>query len=74
MKDYNLQAQPLLKSKEVANFLSISEELLRKSRSTGYLLGRPAPTHCKLGRSVRYKIEDIEAWVDSSRVERTVLC
>jgi predicted DNA-binding transcriptional regulator AlpA len=70
MKDYNLPTQPLLRSKEVANLLSISEELLRKSRSTGYLLGRPAPTHCKLGRSVRYKMEDLECWIDSSRVER----
>lgn len=70
MKDYNSPTQPLLRSKEVANLLSISEELLRKSRSTGYLLGRPAPTHCKLGRSVRYKMEDIESWIDSSRVER----
>ena len=68
MKDYNLPTQPLLRSKEVANLLSISEELLRKSRSTGYLLGRPAPTHCKLGRSVRYKLDDLNEWIDSTRV------
>lgn len=68
MKDHNDNLSYLLKSKEVANFLGIHEDLLRKSRCTGYLLGRPAPVHCKLGRTIRYKREDLLAWVNSSRV------
>lgn len=63
------QIKPLLKSKDVANILGISEELLRKSRSTGYLLGRVAPVHCKLGRTVRYKVEDLDHWINQSRIE-----
>lgn len=35
----------------------------RKSRITGTLLGRPAPRHFKRGRSVRYKLADLLAWL-----------
>tara|TARA_Y100001968_G_C19321546_1_gene699541 strand:- start:245 stop:469 length:225 start_codon:yes stop_codon:yes gene_type:complete len=61
--------KPILKSKEFANLIGIHEDNVRKSRSTGYLLGRKAPAHLKLGRSVRYKREDILAWIDEARVE-----
>ena len=61
--------KPILKSKEFANLIGIHEDNVRKSRSTGYLLGRKAPAHLKLGRSVRYKREDILNWIDQARVE-----
>ncbi|WP_044446989.1 helix-turn-helix transcriptional regulator [Alteromonas australica] len=61
--------KPILKSKEFANLIGIHEDNVRKSRSTGYLLGRKAPAHLKLGRSVRYKRDDILNWIDQARVE-----
>lgn len=61
--------KPILKSKEFANLIGIHEDNVRKSRSTGYLLGRKAPAHLKLGRSIRYKREDILNWIDQARVE-----
>ncbi|MGC3872394.1 hypothetical protein ACPF7Z_03865 [Halomonas sp. GXIMD04776] len=35
----------------------------RKSRSTGVLLGRPAPRFVKRGRSVKYRLRDILDWL-----------
>ncbi|AEF03709.1 helix-turn-helix transcriptional regulator [Alteromonas naphthalenivorans] len=67
--NHNEQIKPILKSKEFANLIGIHEDNLRKSRSTGYLLGRKAPAHVKLGRMIRYKREDIIAWIDEARVE-----
>jgi predicted DNA-binding transcriptional regulator AlpA len=69
--NYNLETKcipPILKTKEVANLLGIHEANLRKSRSTGYLLGLQAPPHLKLGYVVRYKSEDIISWLESARV------
>lgn len=67
--EQNLEHQRMLRSKQAAFILNISEELLRKARSTGYLLGRKGPTYYKLGRSVRYKLEDLQLWIDSAKVE-----
>lgn len=52
----------LLKSKQAAQFLGINDEVLRKSRSTGFLFGLPAPKHIKLGRLVRYDAETLDTW------------
>ena len=35
----------------------------RKSRVTGKLLGKPAPRYVKRGRSVRYRLSDVLAWL-----------
>ncbi|MED5380767.1 MAG: DNA-binding protein [Pseudomonadota bacterium] len=67
--NHEVNVKPILKSKEFANLIGIHEDNVRKSRTTGYLLGRKAPAHLKLGRTVRYKREDILAWIDEARVE-----
>lgn len=35
----------------------------RKSRSTGTLLGRPAPRFIKRGRNIRYRLADVLDWL-----------
>lgn len=35
----------------------------RKSRTTGTLLGKPAPRYTKRGRSVRYRLKDVLDWL-----------
>ncbi|GGX89975.1 hypothetical protein GCM10007160_16750 [Litchfieldella qijiaojingensis] len=35
----------------------------RKSRVTGVLLGRPTPMFVKRGRSIRYRLSDVLAWL-----------
>ncbi|MGY8896534.1 MAG: helix-turn-helix transcriptional regulator [Paraglaciecola sp.] len=62
-----VQIQALKKlntDQETASYLNVSYVALRQSRATGKLLGVPAPKHLKIGRSIRYKDKDIEAWID----------
>ncbi len=35
----------------------------RKARTTGSLLGRPAPRFIKRGRAVRYRLKDVLDWL-----------
>ena len=35
----------------------------RKARTTGSLLGRPAPRFVKRGRTVRYRLKDVLDWL-----------
>ena len=55
----------LLASKEASHYLDISDDALRRSRSTGYLLGAPAPKHIKFGRTVKYRLTDLTDWVNA---------
>lgn len=53
-----------LTTKEVATMLRIAPQTLEKGRSTG--LGPQIP-FVKVGRAVRYAIEDVRAWVESKK-------
>lgn len=57
----------LLKTKELAEMLSVSYQSLRTSRTTGFLLGVEAPKHLKMGQTVRYELETVEAWLNKFR-------
>ncbi|RJQ54247.1 MAG: DNA-binding protein [Actinobacteria bacterium] len=58
----------LLTTREAAEFLRVSESLLRQSRSKQRRC--EGPPYLKLGPSlVRYRVEDLEAWLESHRVE-----
>lgn len=39
----------------------------RKSRTTGILLGRPAPRFVKHGRTVRYRLKDVLDWLETGK-------
>jgi hypothetical protein len=38
----------------------------RQARCTGTLLGQPAPLFVKRGRSVRYRLSDVFAWLEAA--------
>lgn len=38
----------------------------RKARVSGVLLGRPAPRFVKHGRTVRYRLSDVLAWLEEA--------
>ena len=48
---------------EAANRFGIADTTLRISRTTGKLFGVDAPKHIKLGRTVRYRPEELESWL-----------
>jgi predicted DNA-binding transcriptional regulator AlpA len=51
---------------ETAEYIGMSRSFLRQSRMEGNRENRtPAPRFIKIGRSVRYLIEDLDNWLDS---------
>ena len=53
---------PLLIEREAAAYLRLSEGKLRFDRVQGV-----GPTYVKLGRSVRYRLSDIDHWLEERR-------
>jgi len=53
-----------LTNTEAANLTGFTERTLKMSRHTGALAGVQSPTFIKVGRSVRYKVSDLLAWMD----------
>lgn len=53
---------------ETSKYTGMSQSFLRQSRMDGDRVGRtPGPRYLKIGRSVRYLIEDLDAWLEQFR-------
>ncbi len=53
-----------LRDKEASEYIGMSESWLRHNRISGQRFGRVAgPRFIKVGRSVRYLKEDLDAWL-----------
>jgi excisionase family DNA binding protein len=60
-RDTGAVVEKLLTQKEVAHRLGISERTLERHRVTG-----TGPRWARLGRLVRYRVSDLEQWVEAS--------
>ncbi|TDR50213.1 helix-turn-helix protein [Halomonas ventosae] len=58
-----------LSTGEAAAYLGLSPNSVNQSRWSKRLCGNTAPPHITLGRRVMYRIEDLDAWVESNAVE-----
>lgn len=56
----------VLPEAEAARYIGMSTHYLRQSRHLG---NESAPPYVKAGRSVRYLLRDLDAWLNSNRVE-----
>mgnify|MGYP000076596692 CR=1 FL=1 len=61
----------LFSSQQVAAYLCIKENTLRRSRVTGKLFGIAAPLHLKIGTAVRYNKAVLELWVQRNSVKKS---
>jgi predicted DNA-binding transcriptional regulator AlpA len=60
----------VLKDPEAALYIGMSESFLRQSRMDGIRENRtPGPPFVKIGRAVRYLVEDLDAWLHKYRQE-----
>lgn len=51
---------------EASEYIGMSRSFLRQSRMDGNRESRtPAPPFIKIGRSVRYLLEDLDSWLDN---------
>ncbi|MBM3223125.1 MAG: helix-turn-helix domain-containing protein [Candidatus Tectomicrobia bacterium] len=65
-----LQTKNALRDPEAAEYIGMSESFLRQSRMDGIRENRtPGPPFVKIGRSVRYLVEDLEQWLKQYRQE-----
>jgi len=57
-----------LTEQEAACYIGMSRSFLRQSRMNGNREGRtPAPPWLKIGRSIRYRINDLNNWLEQFR-------
>ena len=60
----------LFTEQQTSEYLQMSESFLRQSRMEGKREGRtPGPPFIRIGRSVRYRLSDLDAWLAEHRVE-----
>ena len=52
-----------LSSNSAANYLGYSTATLRNARHTGILAGVEAPIYLKMGKSIRYDKDVLDAWL-----------
>jgi len=53
---------------QAAEFIGMSRSFLRQGRMNGNREGRtPAPPWLKIGRSVRYRLSDLDHWLEQFR-------
>ncbi len=69
-----METQPikrrLLTDPEAAAYLGMSISFLRQGRMEGRRANRsPGPPFIKLGKAIRYDIQDLDAWLSANRCE-----
>ena len=53
---------------DAAQYISMSRSFLRQGRMNGDRAGRtPTPPYLKIGRAVRYRIFDLDQWLEQFR-------
>lgn len=61
----------LLDERKAASYISMSVAYLRSDRCQGVTGNRtPGPSYLRLGRAIRYRREDLDAWLAAHRVNR----
>jgi len=61
-----MKDDPLLTPHDAARFLALSRSWLAKLRMTG-----EGPAYVKLGRQVRYRLSDLQAWTERAVCQST---
>ena len=60
-----------LTPREAAQYIGMSESYLQQDRLHGPIGNRtPGPSFVRVGRKVRYLVEDLDAWLEEHRVKR----
>ena len=65
-----MTVRELVTEEDAARHIGMSVSFLRMGRCRGTLGNRtPTPPYLKLGASVRYDKQDLDAWLDERRVD-----
>ena len=71
----SLETTPqFLAEPEAAKYIGMSRAFLRLSRCEGEVGKRtPGPPFYRIGRTIRYKRADLDAWIEEYRVEASAV-
>ena len=59
-----------LNEQEAAAHIGMSRSFLRHRRCEGFLDNKPkGPSFIRIGRTIRYKIQDLENWLNMHKVD-----
>ena len=65
-----MQKQRLLADPDAAYYIGMSVSFLRQSRMEGRRVNRsPGPPFIKIGRAIRYDLQDLDIWLQANRKE-----
>ncbi len=70
----NDQTPQLVDTKTAARILNVSPNYLRKRRFEGFLPGHLNLPYIVVGRSVKYRLDDLRDFIESNRVMPTDPC
>lgn len=71
-KNIIIEKIEVLTETEAAKYIRMSRSFLNQDRMNGYRKGRtPGPKYLKLGKSIRYRKEDLDEWLMKNRVNRS---
>jgi predicted DNA-binding transcriptional regulator AlpA len=60
----------LMNEREAAEYTGLSTSTLRQGRMNGLRQRRcPTPAFVKLGKAIRYKPEDLDAFIEANRID-----
>jgi excisionase family DNA binding protein len=57
----------LINEAEAAKYLSLSRSFMRQARVKG-----TGPVYRKFGRAVRFRVQDLDAWIESKARKNTI--
>lgn len=62
-------SKEILTELEAAEYIGMSRSFLSQDRMNGHRIGRTkGPIFMKLGRAIRYHINDLNDWLESNRI------
>jgi hypothetical protein len=67
-----VMAPELFNEFDAAHYIYMSVAYLRADRSRGHIGGTtPGPAYLRLGRTIRYRRDDLDAWLAARRIDRS---
>jgi hypothetical protein len=56
--------KPTVQERDAAHYIGMTTSFLRTARRKGY-----GPAYIRFNRTIRYRIADLDAWLDAHRVQ-----
>jgi hypothetical protein len=62
---HEMRVSPLMSEPDAARYLLVSQSFLKVSRMKKSKRRHPGPPFVRMGRSVKYRVADLDAWLEA---------